>query len=114
MGIMSWPKWGFLGAWFFLILATTSSIMPLSDLAVTHRMYLPMAALATGVVVGGYLAGKWLVRPGRIVSPLRLQVIGVALVLFAGIAHRSGDLSAERGFSERSVDLGGHGGEETE
>ncbi|NLX99075.1 MAG: tetratricopeptide repeat protein [Rhodopirellula sp.] len=39
------PAAGFLGAAFFLILAPTSSIMPIADLAVEHRMYLPLAAL---------------------------------------------------------------------
>jgi len=38
---------GFLGAAFFLILAPTSSIMPLSDLAADHRMYLPSIPVIT-------------------------------------------------------------------
>ena len=45
------PEIGFLGLWFFLILAPTSSIMPILDLAVEHRMYLPLAAVVTlGVI----------------------------------------------------------------
>jgi tetratricopeptide (TPR) repeat protein len=43
------PSLGFLGAWFFLILGPTSSILPISDLAFEHRMYLPLAAV---VVIG--------------------------------------------------------------
>ena len=39
------PKLGFLGLSFFLILAPTSSIMPIADLAFEHRMYLPLAAV---------------------------------------------------------------------
>ena len=50
------PKWGFLGAWFFLILAPTSSVMPIKDLAVEHRMYLPLAAIAVAVIFAAYLA----------------------------------------------------------
>jgi tetratricopeptide (TPR) repeat protein len=38
---------GFLGAWFFVILAPTSSFMPIEDLAFEHRMYLSLAAVAT-------------------------------------------------------------------
>jgi len=49
-----WPAWGLLGAWFFLLLAPTSSVMPLADLAVEHRMYLPLAAIAVVVVLGAY------------------------------------------------------------
>ena len=37
-------KLGFLGLSFFFILAPTSSIIPIADLAVEHRMYLPLAA----------------------------------------------------------------------
>ena len=50
---------GFLGAWFFLALAPTSSIVPIRDLAFEHRMYLPLAAIVTLIVVGGWrlLAG---------------------------------------------------------
>ena len=40
--LIRWPKWGFLGAWFFLILAPTSSVLPILDLAFEHRMYLPL------------------------------------------------------------------------
>jgi protein O-mannosyl-transferase len=36
---------GFLGFSFFLMLAPTSSIMPIADLAVEHRLYLPLAPL---------------------------------------------------------------------
>ena len=39
------PALGFLGAWFFLILAPTSSFIPIEDAAFEHRMYLPLAAL---------------------------------------------------------------------
>jgi len=53
-GLMGRKACGFLGAWFFLILAPTSSIFPLRDLAYEHRMYLPLAAVAVLVVAGGY------------------------------------------------------------
>lgn len=39
------PKLGFLGLSFFLILAPTSSFMPIADLAFEHRMYLPLACV---------------------------------------------------------------------
>jgi tetratricopeptide (TPR) repeat protein len=48
------PAWGFVGAWFFVILAPTSSIVPVRDLAYEHRMYLPLAAVVATVVVVGY------------------------------------------------------------
>ncbi|MEW5734976.1 MAG: tetratricopeptide repeat protein [Thermodesulfobacteriota bacterium] len=46
---------GYLFAWFFLILAPTSSIMPLKCLAYEHRMYLSLIALIVGLVVGAHL-----------------------------------------------------------
>ena len=44
--------WGFLGAWFFLLLAPSSSIVPVATQTIAeHRMYLPLAAaMAAGVV----------------------------------------------------------------
>jgi len=51
------PAIGFLGAWFFIILAPTSSFVPLADLVVEHRMYLPLAAVVAAVVVGGFELG---------------------------------------------------------
>lgn len=52
------PKVGFLGLAFFVILAPTSSLMPIIDLAFEHRMYLPLAGVIGFVVV----AGAWLVE----------------------------------------------------
>jgi tetratricopeptide (TPR) repeat protein len=55
--IRRWPA-GFLGAWFFLILAPSSSFLPLKDLAFEHRMYLPLAAVIAAVVIGLFLLGR--------------------------------------------------------
>jgi tetratricopeptide (TPR) repeat protein len=60
--LWKWPAWGLLGAWFFLILAPTSSVMPLADLEVEHRMYLPLAAVVALVVLGGYVLGRALLK----------------------------------------------------
>lgn len=45
------PAAGFLGAWFFLILAPTSSFIPILDPSFEHRMYLPLAAVIAGAVL---------------------------------------------------------------
>ena len=83
-GLRKWRGWGFLGAWFFLILAPTSSIMPLPQLAFEHRMYLPLAAVLTAVVVGGSIVGEGLVRRGWL--PGRAGVVGgVCLVALAAV-----------------------------
>jgi hypothetical protein len=65
------PPIGFLGAWFFMTLAPTSSIMPIAtEVGAERRMYLPLIALVVLGVVGGYLcwglAERWRVRgPAR-------------------------------------------------
>ncbi|MGO9527949.1 MAG: tetratricopeptide repeat protein [Verrucomicrobiia bacterium] len=67
LGATAWTckkntAWGVLGAWFFLILAPSSSIIPLDSPAFEHRMYLPLAAIVTGVVVVAFVLGKRLLR----------------------------------------------------
>ncbi len=62
-----WALWrrpwlGFLGACFFLILAPTSSIIPIVDVAFEHRMYLPLAPLVVLAVLGGWEGLLWLAR----------------------------------------------------
>jgi tetratricopeptide (TPR) repeat protein len=73
------PALGFLGAWFFVILAPSSSVVPLvSQTIAEHRMYLPLAsvlALALGVAA---------LRLG----PRTLLAAGLGLALAAGLATR--------------------------
>jgi tetratricopeptide (TPR) repeat protein len=52
------PVWGFFGAVFFLVLAPSSSVVPVATQTIAeHRMYLPLAAVATGV--GAWLLAAW-------------------------------------------------------
>lgn len=45
----------FTGVWFFLILAPSSSVIPIvTEVAAEHRMYLPVAGVITPVVLGLY------------------------------------------------------------
>jgi protein O-mannosyl-transferase len=46
--------WGLAGAWFFLILAPSSSIIPLHGAVYEHRMYLSLAAVLSLMVMGLY------------------------------------------------------------
>jgi len=78
------PSLGFLGVWFFLILAPTSSFVPVADLVVEHRMYLPLAALVATVTVAGFLLGQTLLstrpRARRIIAG---GVVGTLVLLLA-------------------------------
>ena len=57
------------GAWFFLILSVTSTLMPFDDLAFEYRMYLPLAA----IIGGGVFAGIELWRRVLVVQLARRQ-----------------------------------------
>jgi tetratricopeptide (TPR) repeat protein len=75
------PALGFVGLWFFLILAPTSSFVSVADLVVEHRMYLPLAAVVTVVSVGGFELERDLLSR----RPQRQRILGgtvsAALVL---------------------------------
>lgn len=81
------PAWGFLGAWFFVILAPSSSFIPLvTQTLAEHRMYLPLAAVVVAGVVGLHcLAGRW----------FRPAIFVVAAALTAGTFARNEDYRSE-------------------
>jgi Flp pilus assembly protein TadD len=87
-----YPVLGFLGAGFFLILAPTSSVIPIAtEVAAERRMYLPLAALVALVV-----AGSW--------TWLRHRPKAVLLLLLCGAAGSLGLLSARRNLDYRSAE----------
>lgn len=78
-----WPKPGFLAAAFFITLAPTSSVIPIaSEAGAERRMYLPLAALAILIVVGGRAAiDRWqLAKPMARRGLLAVAAIAVALL----------------------------------
>ncbi len=68
------PKAGFFGAWFFLVLAPSSSFIPLASQTIgEHRMYLPLAAIVVPAVLGLFrLLGR------------RILPVGLALAVALG------------------------------
>ena len=79
---------GYACALFFLILAPTSSIIPIvTEVAAEHRMYLPLAAILSAVVGLAYV-GLQRAMPGR---PVRIvaAVVALAAVVILGAATRS-------------------------
>jgi tetratricopeptide (TPR) repeat protein len=51
------PALGFLGVWFFVLLAPTSSLIPITtEVGAERRMYLPLIAIILLVAIGGVLA----------------------------------------------------------
>ncbi|HVT72624.1 MAG TPA: tetratricopeptide repeat protein [Lacunisphaera sp.] len=75
------PAAGFAGAWFFVILAPSSSFIPLSAQPVAeHRMYLPLAAVLALVAVMSWR------RFGRRTV---VAITGLALLAGGATAHRN-------------------------
>jgi tetratricopeptide (TPR) repeat protein len=78
----------FLGAWFFLILAPSSSVLPIvTEVAAEHRMYLPLAAVVAAVVTGLYVAGGRMVRDRSEAPPQTAESSSVAPSGSSLLAH---------------------------
>jgi len=76
------PGLAFLGVWFFLILAPTSSFLPIvGEAAAERRMYLPLAAVVTLAVVGAFEIGKRLLNKQQGIA-LGCVAGGSVVVLF--------------------------------
>ena len=76
------------------------SFLPLQDAAFEHRLYLPLAAVITGLVVGGWLAGGWLVRRRKLSLPAARALGGGLLVIGAAALgvltfHRNSDYKTD-------------------
>ena len=55
VALLRWPLAGFLGAWVWLTLAPTSSIVPIAtEVGAERRMYLPLIALVAGTVFAAH------------------------------------------------------------
>lgn len=89
------PAAAFLILSFFLLLAPTSSVSPVADLCVEHRMYLPLAVLVAGVI-GGLAAG--LSRLGtRETTAVRLVALtGVVVLGLAATTHARSEVYRSR------------------
>lgn len=78
--------WGFPGAWFFLLLGPSSSVLPLAtEIAAERRMYLPLAAIVTVVVIAAFLI--WPRTAPRLLpnAGLRRTVARAATALVVGV-----------------------------
>lgn len=87
------PHWGFWPLAALLLLAPTSSFLPLQDLAVEHRMYAPLAfVVAFSVLIGFALSGR-LFQDNP--APLRWLACTVAVVgLSALTINRNADYTS--------------------
>jgi len=89
--------WGFAAAWFFALLAPSSSFLPLaSEIAAERRMYTALAAVVALVVVGTYALGRRVL--GRLApeAPALGAARAAALVALAGVVVGLGVLTSDR------------------
>lgn len=116
IALVRWPAIGFLGAFFFLTLAPTSSIVPIAtETGAERRMYLPLAALAVLVAA----AGSWIracVQARAPASLRRVAALAGLLAVVAGAAgltartiHRNHEFASVRSIWRHSVERWPHG-----
>jgi len=93
VALVRWPGWGFLGSWFFVILAPSSVLPGTIQMIVEHRMYLPLAAPAVIAATAGY----WCLGRGK----GAVILAAVAIALTAATVRRNQDyVSAIRLFED--------------
>ncbi len=87
------PVLGFLGAWFFIILSPSSSVVPLaSQTMAEHRMYLPLAAVLVLVLLGIW---RGLAAMGLKGLPFAVFVPALAGILVFRTEQRNEDYRTE-------------------
>jgi len=79
-GLVRRPRWGFLGAWFFVTLSPTSSIVPIAtEVGAERRMYLPLVSLIVLLaLIGARLAARG-GRRGRLAALAALALLSTGL-----------------------------------
>ncbi len=81
------PALGFLGCWFFVILAPSSSVIPVATQTIAeHRMYLPLAAVVTLAVLGSY---TWIGPRSLVVFLVAALALGAMTVRRNTVYHSS-------------------------
>jgi len=97
------PHWGFLGAWFFITLAPTSSVVPIAtEVGAERRMYLPLIAIATLVVLVVDRLSVRGGRGGRIAAVAVLALVSTALA--TGTFLRNRDYQSALALARTTVD----------
>ncbi len=86
---------GFIGTWFFVILAPSSSFVPIMAPAAEHRMYLPLAAV---IVVAGAAVQTALRHLGR------REKLGAKLLIVSGMAILLATMTVRRNADYRSLE----------
>ena len=94
LALRKWPAWGFLGFWFFAVLAPTSLVAGATQQIAEHRMYLALAPVLMAVIGGGCA-----LIPGAV----RERMAGAGLVALIALAAVCAALTARRNEDYRSA-----------
>lgn len=107
--LVRFPKAGFLCVAFFVVLAPTSSFVPILDLAFEHRMYLPLACLAILATIGGSTALEWAEQrkvwdPSTCKSAGLIAAVGAILLFSLTTMRRNYDYRSEEAIWKTVLD----------
>lgn len=94
------PALAFLGTWFFVTLAPSSSLVPVAtEVGAERRMYLPLAALVVLGTVGGFMLVKRLTRErsGWTRPIAAASLVAICLALGALTLSRNAEYQSEEG-----------------
>jgi protein O-mannosyl-transferase len=98
VALIRWPMLGFLGAWFFITLAPTSSFVPIAtEVGAERRMYLPLAALIVLFVIAIYK----IIRAPRAAAGV---AVCACVLLAAGTLIRNREYSSSLSLARTVVD----------
>jgi Flp pilus assembly protein TadD len=107
------PPLGFLGAWVFITLAPTSSVIPIAtEVGAERRMYLPLMAITALLVVGAYGIGLFQRRFSRVAAMTVLAAVSISLAAATLMRNReyANELSLAESVLRRWPTDAAHGG----
>jgi protein O-mannosyl-transferase len=97
VAVLGAPRVGFLGLWFFVVLAPTSSIVPIAtEVGAERRMYLPLVALVVLAVLA-----LWRLAGSKIGTA---AAVALALALGATTAARNREYATPMSLAQTIVD----------
>lgn len=106
IAMVRWPQIGFIGFWFFVILAPTSSLVPIRDLAFEHRMYLSLAAvIALLVIIVGVVLDRIVIHTAVRRRVAYLLVFSVAGLSIGATLKRNHDYRSASAIWKQTVEV---------
>ena len=107
VALVRWRRVGFLGAWFFVTLAPTSSFVPIAtEVGAERRMYLALAAIVVLIVCGAFVV----VAARRVSNRVAVATcVAVCLMLAAGTVLRNFEYRSRLSLARATVERRPHG-----